>query len=230
MSGILKVILELISSLFKVSAVRRASSTVEDVREKKDQPFTGFKIVIDPGHGGRNGRRDPGAAGKYVDEVIYERDIVLEICSSLAYQLDSLGFEVVMTRIDNDLQGLSTLASKTKIVRLENPHIFISVHANANSGSPAQGIETFYHKFRPESPVLAKYIQRSLIASFANHKNRGLKDGSRLYVLKSTHSVQPECLVECEFINHPDQAKFLVENPEEIAQAITDGIVNYMNK
>lgn len=204
-----------------VQAVESSSTVTVTAPEK------GIKIVLDPGHGGRRGRRDPGAIGKIDSEEIYERDVVLEICKSLAFKLDAEGFEVIMTRIDNDPLAKSTLGAKVRIVNAENPDIFISVHANSNAGRPAQGIETFYHKGKQKSQVLARKIQSSLISSFPTHKDRGIKDGSHLYVLDSS-SVEASCLVECEFINHPDQVKFLVNKTEEIAEAILSGIKNYI--
>lgn len=187
---------------------------------------SGIKIVLDPGHGGRGGRRDPGAVGRIDSEEIYERDVVLEICKKLAFKLDAEGFEVVMTRIDNDPLAKSTLGAKVRIVKAEKPDIFISVHANSNAGTPAQGIETFHNRTQA-SKDLSKKVQSSLIRSFPDHRDRGIKDGSHLYVLRNSQ-VDACCLVECEFINHPEQVKFLVNNPDAIAEAILTGIINYV--
>jgi N-acetylmuramoyl-L-alanine amidase len=184
------------------------------------------KIVIDPGHGGRSGRPDPGAVGSHEGDPVYERDVVLDISVQLALILEKKGYLVVMTRVDNST--LSTLGDKVKIVNQENPDVFVSIHANSNAGKPAQGIETLYHRTKPGSMQLAQRIQDALIKAFPRHRNRGIKERSRLYVLRAS-SVPACCLVECEFINHPDQVKFLLEKPEEIAAAIASGIITYLS-
>jgi len=214
--------LDLIKNIFLI--FKRQSVTEVS---KNTKSHSNIKIVIDPGHGGRNGKRDPGAVGKLEGELVYERDTVLDISEQLAYKLDEAGYKVVMTRIDNNT--LSHLRDKVAIIKKENPNIFISIHANSNDGTPAQGIETFFNKSRPESKKLAACIQNNLILDFPKHKDRGIKNGSKFYVLRK-HLVQACCLVECEFINHPDQVKFLTDKHEEIADAIFFGIKEYLNK
>lgn len=236
MNILLKIIASLLQSIVSKKIV--SSPTPELLQVEEDysnpkviplKPFKGVKIVLDPGHGGKGGKRDPGAVGHIDSEEIYERDVVLKICESLAYKLDALGFEVILTRIDADPGAKSTLGAKVRIVKLENPDLFISVHANANAGTPAQGIETFYYSGSNESKELSKAIQSTLMSTFPSHKDRGIKDGSHLYVLKSS-LVKAQCLVECEFINHPEQVKFLLQRPDEIAEAISNGIQKYLNK
>jgi N-acetylmuramoyl-L-alanine amidase len=224
MRGLVGLLTALASLFSKKNTDEKPSAvTVSD----KPKPYTGYSIVIDPGHGGRNGKRDPGAVGRLDGEEVYERNVVLEICKQLAFSLDALGFRVLMTRIDNE--ALSHLKDKVDIVIKEQPDIFVSVHANANAGTPAQGIETFYNKNRAESKNLADKIQKSLMAAFPSHRNRGIKDGSRLYVLRK-QEVKACCLVECEFINHPEQVKFLVNKPKEVAKAILEGITSYLDE
>lgn len=223
----IKAILALLTRIFSRNPEILVDVVKPSETEKPVSKSRGIKIVLDPGHGGKGGRRDPGAVGKIDAEEIYERDVVLEICKQLAFKLDEEGFEVIMTRIDNDPLAKSTLGAKVRIVNAEKPDIFVSVHANANAGRPAEGIETFYHKGKQESHKLARKIQSSMVSEFPGHKNRGVKDGSHLYVLKASET-KACCLVECEFINHPDQVKFLVNNPAEIAQAILAGIIEYV--
>ena len=221
---------------FIIAAVTRllGNRKIDDKKEPIDIVLStesdvgkGCKVVIDPGHGGKNGKPDPGAVGLYNGEPLYERDTVLQIAGELAIKLDLNGFDVIMTRVDNTT--LSHLKDKVDIVKEEKPDIFISIHANANSGTPAQGIETFYNKNKPQSKELASCIQQSLVSTFTDHKDRGIKNGSLFYVLKK-HDIERCCLVECEFINHPEQAKFLVESKKEIAKAIFDGMVAYLGK
>src|SRR6266540_99378 len=90
------------------------------------------KIVLDPGHGGK----DPGAIG------IAEKDIVLSIAKKLAAKLrNEMRVEVVLTRKDDRFVELE---DRTKLANKENADLFISLHVNASENAEAKGIETYY--------------------------------------------------------------------------------------
>jgi N-acetylmuramoyl-L-alanine amidase len=94
------------------------------------------RIVIDPGHGGR----DYGAPG-YLKGV-HEKNVVLKIGKKLAVKLRrELGCDVIMTRsTDRHL----TLEERTAIANTKNADLFISIHTNAARNRRAVGIETFF--------------------------------------------------------------------------------------
>ncbi len=94
-------------------------------------------IIIDPGHGGRDG----GAVGfkKYL-----EKDIVLQISNRLAKLLRAEGYRVKMTR---DTDKTRSLKWRTKFTRKMKPDLFLSIHANAvpkKNAHKAHGIEIYY--------------------------------------------------------------------------------------
>lgn len=94
-------------------------------------------IIIDPGHGGRDG----GAVG-YAGHL--EKDIVLQISNRLAKILREQGYSVKMTR---DRDKTLTLKWRTHFTRKNNPDLFISVHANSvpkRKAAKASGIEIYY--------------------------------------------------------------------------------------
>ena len=94
------------------------------------------RIVIDPGHGGR----DFGAPG-YLKGV-HEKKVVLQIARRLAKKIrKELGYEVFMTR--NSDRNL-TLEERTAIANTKNADLFISIHTNAARNRKAIGIETFF--------------------------------------------------------------------------------------
>jgi N-acetylmuramoyl-L-alanine amidase len=187
-------------------------------------PAPKYKVVIDPGHGGKNGRPDPGAVGKFQGEKIYERNVVLNIGIELALFLEKRNVEVVLTRIDN--KTLSTLSDKVEIEHQERPDVFVSIHCNSNAGRPAQGIETFYYRKSQKSAELAGFIQEELMTKFPSHRDRGVKPAT-FYVLRKTFAVS--ALVECEFINNKKQVEFLLNNAKGLAEAIGKGILEYLD-
>lgn len=94
------------------------------------------RIVIDPGHGGR----DYGAPG-YLKGV-HEKNVSLELSRRLAKKIrEELGCEVIMTR-DGDRN--LTLEERTAIANTKNADLFISIHTNAARDRSAHGIETFF--------------------------------------------------------------------------------------
>ena len=94
------------------------------------------RIVIDPGHGGR----DYGAPG-YLRGV-HEKHVVLDIAKKLAEKIrKELGCEVVMTRSGDQYL---TLEERTAIANTENADLFISIHTNSARDQRAFGIETYF--------------------------------------------------------------------------------------
>ncbi len=94
------------------------------------------RIIIDPGHGGR----DYGAPGRI--KGIHEKKIVLQIAQRLARKIrKELKCEVIMTR---NSDKFLTLEERTAIANTKNADLFISIHTNANRDRRAYGIETYF--------------------------------------------------------------------------------------
>jgi len=93
------------------------------------------KIVLDPGHGGK----DPGAIGV---GGIAEKDIVLSVAKKLAKKLTTeMGAQVVLTR---KRDSFVRLEDRTAIANAEDADLFLSLHMNASNSGEAKGLETYY--------------------------------------------------------------------------------------
>ncbi|MFQ5478220.1 MAG: N-acetylmuramoyl-L-alanine amidase [Candidatus Binatia bacterium] len=95
------------------------------------------RIVLDPGHGGR----DPGThspAG--ITEKVVALDVSKRVAEKLRKRLDA---DVVMTRTTD--KYLSLDRRKDLANRLE-ADLFISIHANASKNARLHGVETYYLK------------------------------------------------------------------------------------
>ena len=102
---------------------------------KKAAPTRIHKIVLDPGHGGR----DPGAIGP---GGIKEKDVVLRIAKKLAKKLKrKMGVKVILTRHDD---SYIPLEDRTAIANAHDADLFISIHTNASHNRRVRGIETYY--------------------------------------------------------------------------------------
>ncbi len=94
------------------------------------------RIVIDPGHGGK----DYGAPG-YLKGV-HEKDITLQIARKLAQVVrQELKCEVFLTR---NSDRFLTLEERTAIANTKNADLFISIHTNSHKDHRAYGIETYF--------------------------------------------------------------------------------------
>lgn len=92
------------------------------------------KIVLDPGHGGK----DPGAIGP---SGVREKDVVLKIAKKAQQLLESqLGIEVYMTREGDQFVPLN---QRTAMANRVGAKIFISIHANSNPNRRVNGISTY---------------------------------------------------------------------------------------
>ena len=117
------------------AAVEINKTPTPPVKEPKPAALGIRKIVLDPGHGGR----DPGAIGV---GGIAEKDIVLSVAQKLAKKLTKeMGIEVVLTR-KND--SFVRLENRTAIANAEDADLFLSLHMNASTSGDAKGLETYY--------------------------------------------------------------------------------------
>ncbi|MBN1351648.1 N-acetylmuramoyl-L-alanine amidase [candidate division KSB1 bacterium] len=102
--------------------------------EKERKKWQIDKIMIDPGHGGK----DPGAIGP---KGLYEKDVVLKIALRLRELLESrLGVKVFMTRDDD---SFIPLAERTAMANRLGAKLFISIHANASESRWLNGTSTY---------------------------------------------------------------------------------------
>ncbi len=103
------------------------------------------RIVIDPGHGGK----DPGTIGK---SGTMEKMVVLDICKRLKKLLDTNdSLEVIMTR-ETDIYV--PVENRTVIANQQQADLFVSVHANSNPSKRRSGVETFYLNFSHDPSVI----------------------------------------------------------------------------
>lgn len=94
-----------------------------------------FKIVVDPGHGGK----DPGAIGV---GGVAEKDVTLAIALRLWQRLAALpNVDVVLTR-GSDI--FLALEERTARANSEHADLFVSIHTNASPDPSRSGVETYY--------------------------------------------------------------------------------------
>lgn len=173
-------------------------------------------IVVDYGHGGS----DPGATNGR----LREKDIVLQIGRKITKLLRSQGFTVIETRTGD--QTLS-LKQRTDIANASGAVLFVSIHVNSFRNDKANGVETFSHPNSNPGAKLTKNIQNELVKTGLFKSNRGVKTAN-FYVLRNTS--MPASLVELGFIKNPHDINVMTNKQDELAQAVTNGILAYLGE
>jgi len=171
------------------------------------------KIFLDYGHGGN----DPGAiSGQYK-----EKDFTLSIGKRVKYHLERHNFSVIESR-EGDTNP--TLKERSNKANANNVDISVSIHVNAYSDINAQGIEIYHYLGSNRGEKLARSVLNSIISSKLYTKNRGLKTNS-LHMTREV--IAPAILIEMGFITNTEDRNILINKSEEMAKAITKGILNF---
>lgn len=184
-------------------------------------------IVIDAGHGGRDG----GASG--VNTGVSESELNLKYALTLKDLCEEFGFRVVLTRADMsglydegaDNKKKSEMEKRKSIINNSCADVMISIHMNSFPLPSCQGAHVFYAKGREDSLKLAKSIQESLSATF--DKARGYVSVGDYFVLNTAS--MPSVLIECGFLSCPQEEKNLIDKGyrESMCYNILAGIMAF---
>ena len=119
-----------------------------------------------------------------------------------------------------DEDGKTATQNLLNIVNKCNKHnvdLDISIHFNAFNGK-AHGVEVL--QYSDKTKDVATRICKNIEA--IGFTNRGVKDGSTLYVLKNT--ISKAIIIECCFCDNSQDAKLY--NPDKMANAIASAILS----
>lgn len=183
---------------------------------ESNESLSGYNIMLDAGHGGK----DPGSIGINGEE---EQDLTLQFTQAVADKLQNDGATVLLTRSANSYVSLQ---DRMRINDAYTVDAFISLHFNAALLNSANGISTHYYEDGPDQQ-LAQSIQNAL-KKHTSLKDRGVRQDN-YHVLRENNTVST--LVELGFITNPYDLQVIKssQNPEEVADAIAEGLRNYLN-
>ncbi len=189
-----------------------------------------LKVVVDAGHGGEDG-------GVSETGGIVEKDINLAVALYLKDLLEENGYEVIMTRDeDEDLADstLETVSERKKsdlynrvdIINKSDAVLVVSIHQNHFEQEKYKGAQVFY--YTNESKVLAETLQADLIEKLTPDNNRVAKEIDNKFLLEE--SIIPAVIVECGFLSNKNEAILLSsdEYQQKIANAIYAGLSKYL--
>ncbi|MTJ28691.1 N-acetylmuramoyl-L-alanine amidase [Aphanizomenon sp. UHCC 0183] len=185
-----------------------------DLKNSKRLPLSGIKIVLDPGHGGK----ESGASGP---TGYLEKDVNLIISQLLRDELVKRGAKVVMTREDD--RDVSLVERQT-IINKQEPAIALSVHHNSlpdnGDAEKTKGFGTFW--YHPQSHSLAVFLQNYVVKKLGKPSYGVFWNNLAL----TRPSAAPAVLLELGFMSSPDEFEEIV-NPQaqkKMANILADGI------
>ncbi|WP_419939834.1 N-acetylmuramoyl-L-alanine amidase family protein [Candidatus Palauibacter sp.] len=111
-----------------------AAPPADDPLPARVDPAAPWRVIIDPGHGGR----DPGTLGG----ASQEKDIVLAIARRLYEELE--GREMVEPYLTRDTDVYVDLDQRSQFAVDRAGDLFVSIHANAAADERARGFETIF--------------------------------------------------------------------------------------
>lgn len=190
------------------------------------RPLAGVTIVLDAGHGGKDGGANQGD--------IEEDEINLAITKKLQSYLEDSGATVVMTReSDVDLASDDATNRKSEDMKArvaymndEQTDLFISIHLNSFSNTSVQGSQVFYKKGFEEAKVFAQILHEQM--QKVTQSTMTVKTGD-YYVLNETDTLG--VLVECGFLSNANDRANLIEDAyqDELAKSMYLGILQYFS-
>ncbi len=188
--------------------------------------YNGITIVIDAGHGGRDG----GSVG--VNGTI-EKEINLKYALTLKEKLVDSGYRVELTRRTDDglysetasNKKMSDMRTRFNIIQKTNPNLVISIHMNSFNSPTARGAITYYRNGDEASKRCADLVQASLNIYCEAPSAQG-KVGD-YYILNCSYYTS--ILIECGFISNPEEERLLNTDSyrEKFIDAVYSGILLY---
>jgi N-acetylmuramoyl-L-alanine amidase len=186
-------------------------------RNTPDKPLAGTKILLDPGHGGK----DSGAVGP---NGYTEKDANLYAAKLLANELAMRGASVYLSREVDKFVGLDD--RQTIIDNLE-PTIALSVHHNSlpDGGNPAtKGFSTFW--YHPQSQSLAMSIHNYVVKSTGRPSYGVFWDNLAL----ARPASAPSVLLEWGFMSNPSEFELIATPAEQqrMAKSIAESVTLWL--
>ena len=158
-----------------------------------------------------------------------EKKINLEIARKVRKELEERGYQVVMTREDDN--GLYTDSDSNKktadmkkrchMAEENNADILVSIHQNSYQSEGVKGAQVFYYKASEDGKKLAEAIQASFKQNLDPENGREAKANVKC----------PAVIAECGFLSNYEEAELLEQEKyqEKVAKAVAEGVEAYFS-
>lgn len=199
------------------SAANKSNSSETTTNTAKNQSLSGYNIVLDPGHGGK----DPGSIAA---NGAFEKDLILSTANIVAEKLRNAGATVIMTRSNDQFISLE---ERVNISNAYSTDAFISLHYDAFPLSSINGFSTHFYTPFGNDRKLAQSIQSSLAQSIPLNNREVMQ--SNYYVLRENSDLA--VLIELGFITNSYDLSIVqtTDYQYNVAEGIKNGLINYFH-
>lgn len=175
-----------------------------------------MRVLVNPGHT-INGPGS-GAVG-----VLNESKEARDIADIVIRELKKNGVEAFLDKVDKASSQKECLSKIVNMANRMDIDYFISIHFNSAKDKSAHGAEVYTYEGRQFTDALevCDYISK------LGFRNRGVKSGTGLYVIRRTHA--KSMLIEVCFVDGQDSATYKKQK-EEIGKAIARALWNNIKK
>ncbi|MDD3414831.1 MAG: N-acetylmuramoyl-L-alanine amidase [Lachnospiraceae bacterium] len=151
-----------------------------------------------------------------------EENVMHDIANELNPLLIDSGIETIVGRKEQ------TLAEMVKESNTNKVDIYVSIHSNASStvGDTPRGCEVFHYTTSKNGKRLAECVYKYL-EILTPTDDRDVKTTTTLYEVAKTNATA--ILIEVDFHDSFEGAKWIEDNKRLIAEAIAQGICDYFN-
>ena len=184
-------------------------------------------VVIDAGHGGKDG-------GAVASDGTLEKDINLRIAKNLETLLRAAGYKVVMTRTDDrmlstDGQGSAKMRDLKRRLEISSEYpdaLTVSIHCNKFPSEKCKGMQV-YCGASEGSAEAAEAIRKAFLQIDPQNNRQVKKADSSIYVLNRARGAA--ILVECGFLSNGHELTLLKNEQygRKLALVIMSGIEEY---
>ena len=173
----------------------------------------GKKIVIDPGHGGK----DLGGRGPVN---LIEKNVVAPIANNLKKMFEQVGAKVILTR-----EGDESISTRQRVdmAAKEKADLFIGIHTYSAKSSKVGGAAVLYGP-HPGSENAAEIVREELIKKL-KIRDRGLAKSREYIALSGMPAVEVEVVTITNWVEEG-----LLRSPtfhKKAAEGIFNGVKNY---
>ncbi len=196
------------------------NSYLEDIKS-----LEGKVILLDPGHGGKDGGATP-YSNREGSTDYYEKDYNLTLSNQIKDELEKLGADVVMTRTSDIYVSREDRALISDTIK---PDIFLSIHHNSITDNRYFGTSTYYNTSENANGLKGRELALSVyrnVSSMEGIEYNGVWD--RDYTVLKTQD-QVAALIEVGFISNEFEEinVTLPSFTERLVSQITRGIEDY---
>lgn len=183
-----------------------------------------IRVYVDQGH--NPGNINAGASGNSV----VESEVTYQVGIYLAEYLNAdPDFEARVSRLFPDtVLGYDATSSLRERVYQANSwpaDYFISIHVNSNPNSNIMGSEVYVYRELSQAWYLAQDVLASIV-EIVGTKDNQVRVNPSLYVLRNTN--MPAILVELGYLTNIGDVEKLLNDQQEFAYAIYQGLRNYL--